>query len=52
MITRREFQKTGALALAALAGNVPGAAQKISRPNVLFIMTDQWRFSRSAGGRG
>lgn len=43
MITRREFQHTGVLALAALAGNTAGAGVA-ARPNVLFIMTDQWRY--------
>lgn len=43
MITRREFQHTGVLALAALAGNTAGAGVAV-RPNVLFIMTDQWRY--------
>ena len=46
LTTRREFLKTGALAGGAmLAGRLPGAGgqpmQTGTRPNFLFIMTDQ-----------
>ncbi|MDE0106995.1 MAG: sulfatase-like hydrolase/transferase [Bryobacterales bacterium] len=45
-ITRRAFVQAGA---ASAAAQVPAA----SRPNVLFIMLDQWRFDcLGANGNG
>ena len=43
-ITRRMFVQAGAAGAAAQAQDARRPAADVPRPNVLFIMLDQWRF--------
>ena len=50
--SRREFLRTtGAAAALVSAGAAPAAAQSKQRPNILFIIADDWGFGH-AGAYG